>query len=292
MNKFIKVISAVSAAALLLTSCSSAVTYPSVLTSSPSQKTSLTKNSDDSPLVIAKGGFAANYPADTVPAIVAAFENGFDGVYLDVWQNDKDEVMLSPTADLSEITGQNIDIKEINTKNREDYPVIKGRNIKKLKPLYIPTLEEALEVVKDYSGYAVLNFSSPGRSVSSAGSKKIEKLLKKYGLSDKAAIVSDSYSVFRFFGGKNIRRCIEEAADDNSPSLTVDEIKDYADHGVTDVILPSFDELKDDPTELVSESDAAGLCLSVRADVDKTQYKYLSSLGVRYIISDHTVASE
>lgn len=269
MNKLLKAVCVFAATAqlLVLASCSSKEEYPTVLTSSSSIDTTLTKNGYDGPLMIADGGYSYNYPSNTAPALVAAFENGFDGVTVNVWESKSGELFVSESSDLSEAVGQSVTVDDLTEENRGDYPITSGKNIKKLGEVLVPTLDEALDVVSDYEGDVILN-----SHLSEKGVDKLIKLVEKKKLTENAVINNDGFTKFN----------TAYAAGDKNES------------GAKLCFAATVEQLfsLENPADFIAGFEADNEEIAITGEVNKTQYKYLKSLGVKYIISDHLVKSE
>jgi glycerophosphoryl diester phosphodiesterase len=162
-------------------------------------------------LLIGHRGYSSEYPEDTIEGFTAAFENGFDGIECDVWESDNHDLMISHDPTIKRTTGKKgLYIWNVNTTNRNKYPIIKANGIDKYQDqtVLIPTLEETVKTVAKYNGYLVLHIKTRavlGNKLSDSGVKKIIKIIKKYNLTDKTTICASNKSVLSKFKNSGIR---------------------------------------------------------------------------------------
>ncbi len=89
-------------------------------------------------------------PDDTIASYKKAWELGYNHVECDVWYTWSGEFMISHESSLKDITGKDVNIKDITTENRVDYPIIKGKNIDQYPVQYICNLQEFLQLCRRY----------------------------------------------------------------------------------------------------------------------------------------------
>lgn len=165
------------------------------------------KTRQKKPLTIAHRGYSGKYPENTLEAFKGAFENGFDGIEVDVWENKAGVMFVHHDSTTQRMTGKNVNIWDLKLSQRDKFPIISGTNISKFKKnsVLIPTLTETLEIVSENNGYVLLHLKSKsGYNMSKAGVKKIVRLIKRYKLKKKAIIMSGRTTVKRFlkYGNK------------------------------------------------------------------------------------------
>lgn len=103
------------------------------------------------PQVIAHRGYSADYPENTVPALVAAAKAGAAGVELDV-QFARDGVpMVFHDADLRRVTGIDGSVHERASAELQKLGASEPERFGgRFEDVYIPTLAEAVEALEDF----------------------------------------------------------------------------------------------------------------------------------------------
>ena len=106
--------------------------------------------------IIAHRGYSAIAPENTIPAFRLAGENGFWGAECDI-SSTKDGVwIISHDNTIDRMTDGRGKIEELTYDEIMKYKINSGNNINKYSNLKMPTLEEYLDVCKEYGLHAVI----------------------------------------------------------------------------------------------------------------------------------------
>lgn len=155
-------------------------------------------------LLVAHRGFSSEYPENTLNSFKAAFENGFDGIEIDLWESKNGDLMIFHDSDTSRMCSKKKYIWKINKNNRSHYPIVHGNGIEKYsdKKLLIPTLSETARLAARYNGRLLLHIKTKkalGYKISKEAPAKIAKILEKYGVAQKTTIFTRSKKVLKTF---------------------------------------------------------------------------------------------
>lgn len=146
----------------------------------------VSSHTDKAPMMVAHRGLSSLYPQNSVPAFEAAAKSGFDGYELDVHttKDGKWVVIHDDTVDdMTDGTG------EVNTLTYEEIRKLRldnGNGIENYKNLPVPSLEESLDIFKEYGIIPVIEIKNCDVQYLPA----LKEMLDSYGLSDKAILIS------------------------------------------------------------------------------------------------------
>ncbi len=154
----------------------------------------------DAPIeLIGHRGYSSEYPENTMPAFAGAYNAGFSGNEIDIWESDNGDIMVFHDKDTGRMCQGRPDyIWHVNSKNRTNkrYRIpYDGRMI------VIPTLQEVLQLAEKHPGMVLLHIKTcPGEyELSQAGVDKIVHLIKAYHMEDRAVVyASKAEDVERF----------------------------------------------------------------------------------------------
>lgn len=103
---------------------------------------------------VARRGYCAHAPENTLPAFREAVRKGFTGIELDVWESKTSSkksrpcIIVSHDKNLKHKTGKKIKAYQLNWSNRGRYKIRKNaRGLKKYGPQKVPTLNEAIACI-------------------------------------------------------------------------------------------------------------------------------------------------
>lgn len=103
---------------------------------------------------VARRGYCAHAPENTLPAFREAVRKGFTGIELDIWESKTSSkksrpcIIVSHDKNLKHKTGKKIKAYQLNWSNRGKYKIRKNaRGLKKYGPQKVPTLNEAIRCI-------------------------------------------------------------------------------------------------------------------------------------------------
>lgn len=110
------------------------------------------RNRPDHVKYIAHRGLSAHAPENTLPAfLLAAGKKGFYGIEFDLWESRVEKsaplflVMHDPTT--KRMCGKSMKVRNIGRKDRKEYEIVSGNNVKEYENLTIPTADQVLEII-------------------------------------------------------------------------------------------------------------------------------------------------
>ena len=83
-------------------------------------------------------------PEGTLAAFQQAKEAGYKRFECDVWYTNSKEFIISHDKNIKKATGKDKNAWTLSSKNRKNYPIIHGTNVKKYPTQYLPTMQEVL----------------------------------------------------------------------------------------------------------------------------------------------------
>ncbi len=146
--------------------------------------------------VIAHRGSNLHKIENSLPAFELALQQGAHGVEMDLWQCASGEWVVIHDAELAELTGAPGHVEKLS------YSELKSRRLKKrnsssLSEERIPSLEEALELCKNF---ALINLEIKGNHLIRRGNESLLlKLLKEFRVEDRVLLSSFNPILLRRF---------------------------------------------------------------------------------------------
>ncbi len=137
------------------------------------------------PLIIAHRGASAVVPENTLAAFRAAIEIGADGIEFDVRLTNDKTVVVFHDADLQRIADAEVLVEDLTFDELQNFDI--GSWFNKLKPKLqnsdfaserIPTLEQTLELLKDYGGLIYIELKCRRKDVEVL-SKEVCRIIEK-----------------------------------------------------------------------------------------------------------------
>ena len=171
---------------------------------------------------IAHRGYSAYAPENTLAAFENAAIENFDGAEMDVWesnrytvnvpdpeddqqmiQEERFDLMIMHDSTTGNMCSKNVNIRDVNVTNRQNYPITKGNNVNQYPGQMIPTLEEVLQTLQkvnedpayntEYDTFPVIELKQS--SYSQEAITEILDLITEYG--GRATIISFNDSALR-----------------------------------------------------------------------------------------------
>ena len=121
---------------------------------------------DGSMITIAHRGYSAAAPENTLPAFRLAGENGFWGAECDIWRTADGQWVLMHDATVDRMTDGSGEVSMMSAEELRALTVDAGSNVSQYPGTRILTLEEYLDVCKQYGLHAVIEIKSGVREES------------------------------------------------------------------------------------------------------------------------------
>ncbi|MBR0400337.1 MAG: fibronectin type III domain-containing protein [Mogibacterium sp.] len=156
----------------------------------------------DSIELVGHRGYSSAYPENTMPAFEGAFDSGFSGVEIDIWESDNGDLMINHDSTTDRMSGVSEEIWHVNESNRDKYKIPYGDT-----EVNIPTLDEVLKFSQETGTtiYLHIKTSKDGYELSDAGVKNIINKIKEYEVEDRVIVFSTKAGVVRPFCNKGVR---------------------------------------------------------------------------------------
>ncbi len=226
------------------------------------------------------------FPENTMPAFEGAYEAGFSGIELDVWESRKGDIMVfhdSTTGRMCQ--GKSNKIWNVNassrTKSRYLIPYNDGTTV-------IPTLQEVLKTAGKHPGTILIHIKpKTGKySLSKAGVKKIIRLIKKYKVKDRAVVFSSSESDMKRFVKKGVRVGMQTSR--LSRKKINKSIRWLQKNKGDTLVITRMTGIRQDDCgrKLVKYCHKRGIQIGTYYTLTYEDYEYLSSIGADFAMSD------
>lgn len=230
--------------------------------------------------LIAHRGYAAQYTENTLDAFEDAFDKGFAGVELDVYEGRDHTIFVHHDNTLLRLTGKNLYTWELTMDNRDQY-LLNGK-----EP--VPSLEEVLKLVSFHPGYLYIHMKDDvdnGYAIEERMVTKIEALLKDYSMLSRTIVFAGKRNILRFAGHYDLHFGIITG------KATVDKLSPLADwcgeNHVEEVLFLDMTCLEDRAEEKVRLFRDKGVQCSVYTVTNAEELKKLDDLGCRSALSDY-----
>lgn len=89
-------------------------------------------------------------PSNSLAAIRAGLAGGYSSVEFDIWKTIDDEFVVTHDKSLKAMCGIDADVTQMTQAQAMSYKITKGNNIEQYPNEYIASLEQVLELVKEY----------------------------------------------------------------------------------------------------------------------------------------------
>ena len=154
--------------------------------------------------VFAHRGYKGEYPENTMAAFEGAMDAGFDGIEFDVFETKSGDILTfhdSTTDRMCEISDS---IYNVSLNNRENYPIVTGKNIEQYDSLLIPTFEETVAAMKNRNAERIFINLKGLDAITDQGIAQIDEILRKYDMVDKSLIFCGRISLLKKFEEKGL----------------------------------------------------------------------------------------
>ncbi len=147
---------------------------------------SLASKGDNPPMMVAHRGLSSLAPENSLPALRAAEEHGFDGYEFDIHTTKDGEWVVIHDDTVDAMTDGTGLVCEMTFEQIRQLKLDSGNGIEEYKDLRVPTLEEALSVCEDSDIFPVIE-------IKNCDPEKLPVLietLEEYGLIDRAVLIA------------------------------------------------------------------------------------------------------
>lgn len=148
-------------------------------------------------------------PENSLAAIRLGLQSDFDCVEFDIWKTKDDEFVVTHDKSLKAMCGADIDVTSLTKDQATGYKITRGNKIEQYPNEYIASLDQVLELGKEYPDKTLCIEIKEDLSVDML-TKVMEKILK-YEMQERVKIISfysDNLSKIRSLkelGGENIK---------------------------------------------------------------------------------------
>lgn len=245
-------------------------------------------------MLIGHRGFSSEYPENTKESVEGAFDNGFDGVEVDVWESENGELMVHHDPTLKRTTGKKGYIWDVDNNNRSQFPIINANGIEKYDyTILIPTLQEIAKIVKERNGYLFLHLKmkiDAGYKLSEKGARKIAAIIKKYDLKTRTVLVSGK-DTLSLFDDQGLQRCYFRNPQDKESFLRV--FKWCKENKINRQVFTTFENINiyGNVKSLSRTARSYGISFGLYTTIERTEYKILTNVGAGFSMSDYNLNS-
>lgn len=153
--------------------------------------------------IVGHRGAMDRAPENTLASYKRAFELGYPSFETDYFETKSGDLIISHDRDISIFTDKKQIIDNITLTNRKDYPITKGVDVDKYATQYMPTFEEAVQSAARFNMNIYLHTKNP--DISDKALKKIETIIKKNNMRDKATVFTPNRDLFKKMKKYDIR---------------------------------------------------------------------------------------
>ena len=146
----------------------------------------ISSHTDKAPLMVAHRGLSSLYPENSIPALEAAAEYGFDGYEFDVHTTKDGKWVVIHDDTVDNMTAESGDVESFTFEEIRKMKLDNGNGIEDYPDEKIPTLEEALEIYKNSGITPIIEI----KKCDVQYLPSFTEILEKYGVKDKAVIIS------------------------------------------------------------------------------------------------------
>ena len=229
--------------------------------------------------LIAHRGYAAQYTENTLDAFSDAYDKGFAGIELDVYEGRDHTIFVHHDTTFLRLTGKNLYVWDLTMDNRDQY-LLDGKSP-------VPTLEEVLELASLHPGWLYIHMKDDvdhGYTIEERMIAKIEALLKDYHMQARTIVFAGKRNIKRFVGHYDLHFGIITG------KSTMDKLGPLADwcgeNHVEEVLFLYMTCLEDHAEEKVGLFRDKGVQCGVYTVTTAEELKKLNDLGCRTAISD------
>lgn len=129
-------------------------------------------------------------PENTLVSFEKAAERGYPEVETDFWVTNSGDILCLHNENLEKCGRRDLNIRDLNTQSRFNFPIINDKNAPFYKPQYIPTIEEVVKKVSELKLKLFLHVKD--RDTSDEKIEEVKNILLKYNMFDKTTFVSSS----------------------------------------------------------------------------------------------------
>ncbi len=126
-------------------------------------------------------------PQNTYASFKEAYKSGYDSVEGDFWETKSGDLIISH-GNILAACGSTADVRTLTAATIKDFPIIKGKNVKKYDTQYLPTVEGLIKKISEYKMRLYLHLKDD--ATSDNGLKKIHAALQKYKMLGKTTIIT------------------------------------------------------------------------------------------------------
>lgn len=229
--------------------------------------------------LIAHRGYAVQYTENTLDAFSDAYDKGFAGIELDVYEGRDHTIFVHHDTTLLRLTGKNLFIWDLTMDNRDQY-LLDGKTP-------VPTLEEVLGLISLHPGYLYIHMKDDvdhGYVIEERVVAKIEALLQDYHMQSRTIVFAGKRNIRRFAGHYDLHFGILTG------KSTMDKLAPLADwcgeNHIDEVLFLDMTCLEDHAEEKIRLFRDKGVQCGVYTVTNAEELKILNDLGCRTAISD------
>jgi glycerophosphoryl diester phosphodiesterase len=163
---------------------------------------------------IAHMGLKSQAPENTIPSFTLAIEAGFDYVEANLQVSKDKELICLYNDNLQGMMGLDYTVDELDYEDIKSKRFISGKKLSKYPDVYVPTLEEFLSLISQSNSCPLIDLKSVEFENDYSLLEKVNDLIIKYELEDRAVVMSLKQDVLNKF--KEINPNVQLAFMDNN----------------------------------------------------------------------------
>ena len=231
--------------------------------------------------VFAHRGYKGEYPENTMAAFEGAMDAGFDGIEFDVFETKSGDILTfhdSTTDRMCEISDS---IYNVNINNRENYPIVTGKNIERYDSLLIPTFEETVAAMKNKNADLYIHLKGLDE-ITDQGITKIDEILRRYDMVDKSTIFCGRINMLKRFEEKGLHIGLNMTSKSKIKPMT--HVENCIEANIKTFIIFYPDNVTQEIVDKCHEND---IKIGVYKVKKKKEAVRLNKLGVDFIFSNY-----
>lgn len=143
-------------------------------------------HTEKAPFMVAHRGLSSLYPQNSLPAVEASVEYGFDGCEFDIHTTKDGKWVVIHDDTVDDMTNGTGEVESFTFEEIRELTLDSGNGIENHESLTVPTLEEVLDILKDTDTIPVIEI----KKCDVKHLPSLKEILDEYGLSEKSILIS------------------------------------------------------------------------------------------------------
>lgn len=228
-------------------------------------------------------GYKGEYPENTIVAFEKAIDAGFDGIVFDIFETKSGDIMVFHDTTTDRMCEISDSIYNVSLENRDQYPIVKGKNIDRYGTLRIPTFEETAAVMKEKKGEMYIHLKEMDNFTDKAISHMSE-ILHKYDLADSSVFFCSKVDSVKRVEEKGLNTAINMSP--KSRKTALEHAEECIENDIRTLIIFHPESVTQEAVDKCHENN---IRVGVYWVKDSEEVTLLRSMGIDFIFSNHAL---